>query len=285
MRQWRASNPERAKATQRRGTQRARAKQRKRRAGRAHYTRHRDEIREKARRFRQENPDKIREYQKRWKEKDPERAKELGRRTGEVYRDRHGDELRDRGRKAAAARRERDPEAFKRWYEQNLEAQRARGRAASQLRSRLKKLGLPPRSIHRVYAEEKRANARAAEEFFTRTRTRQEIRLMQAPDAGVHVRLRTRQIAEQGPERRRAADNFLFRLPALLRFTHEREGDRIREEIRMDNQARIARGEEPYEIREETGRRVLREVLRERSTAARARAGRPDARSPAAIAN
>ena len=47
------------------------------------------------------------------------------------------------------------PDAFKHWYQANLEQQRAR--------RRLKKLGLRPRRIQRVYASDRRANDRAGE--------------------------------------------------------------------------------------------------------------------------
>ncbi|NYE18054.1 hypothetical protein [Microbacterium immunditiarum] len=79
-------------------------------------------------------------------------------------------------RERARERRIRNPDAQKQWYAQNLERERARGREASKRRQRLKTLGLPPRRIERVFAAEKRANATAADEFFSHRRDRTEKR-------------------------------------------------------------------------------------------------------------
>lgn len=264
-RAWRAANLDRSRELNRESMRRQSARKKKlrekRAKGRAWYAEHRDEQRERARRFREQNPERIREYQRRWREKDLDHAREVNRRGNQAYKDRHGEEVRARGRRAAAARRERDPDTFKKWYEENLEAQRARGREASKQRSRLKQLGLPPRKIQRVYAEQKRANARAADEFFAQRRTKDEVRHAADPKAGALQRTRTFDLVEQNLEERRAEDSFLLRLPALISTHRARYGERIRGDVTLDSAARVAAGKPPYDIDQETGNRLLREIV------------------------
>lgn len=264
-RAWRAANLERSRKINRlsakRQAERRSRQEQKRKAGRAWYREHRDQQLERSRRFRREHPEKVREYQRRWKDKDPERARELGRNWTQAHRDRNGDQHRALGRAAASARRERDPDAYKRWYEENLEAQRARGREASQLRSRLKKLGLPARKIQRTYAEQKRANARAADDYFARKRTASEIRRLSKPDSGSRDRALAADLAQHGIEERHAEDRFLVRLPELIKTHRERYGERIIQDVTMDNVARIARGKTPYDVEHESNQRLLRELV------------------------
>ncbi|MEJ1922229.1 hypothetical protein [Microbacterium sp. KHB019] len=144
------------------------------------YTRHvrnRDPeaARERSRRFRQENPDKVREYQRRYKERHPERARQSQAAAAQRYRDANAEAIRERQRLIAAEHRRERPDAYREWYERNLEAQRARGRQASRLRSRLKKAGLPPRTVRRVYASDRRTNEAAADEYFARERSVEEL--------------------------------------------------------------------------------------------------------------
>ena len=170
-REWKQANREKHRehnrATQRRRTR----KNRRNEKARQKYKENPEPHRERGRRFRREHPEKVAEYKQRFREKHPERFAEQARRGAQNWRDRNADAAREKSRVRAAERRQADPEKFRAWYHANLERERARGREASQLRSRLKSLGLPPRSVGKVYAAEKRANAAAADKFFERRRT------------------------------------------------------------------------------------------------------------------
>lgn len=131
--------------------------------------------RARSRRFREEHPDKVREYQRRYRQRHPERAKENQAAAAQRHRDANAEAIRERQRLLAAAHRRDHPDAYRQWYQRNLEAQRERGRQASRLRNRLKKAGLPPRTIRRVYADERRANDTAADEYFARPRSVEEL--------------------------------------------------------------------------------------------------------------
>ncbi|WP_193597873.1 MULTISPECIES: hypothetical protein [Microbacterium] len=175
----REANPERDRETQRRARERRRSRELRRLAHNAHsrLMRERDPeaARERSRRFREEHPDKVREYQRRYRERHPERARQNQAMAAQRHRDANAEAIRERQRSAAAERRQQRPDAYRQWYERNLEEQRARGREASRLRSRLKKAGLPPRNIHRAYAADRRANDAAADRYFRRERSVEEL--------------------------------------------------------------------------------------------------------------
>lgn len=174
-RAWRQRNLERSRELNResakRQAQRRRQRLKRNAHGREWYAENRNIALARSRLFRAEHPEKVREYQRRYKERHPERKLESGRRSAQRHRDANADEIRARQQALAAARREQNPDEFKQWYQKNIEVQRARGREASRRRSRLKTLGLPPRRIHGVYAEERRAHDAAANEYFARRRT------------------------------------------------------------------------------------------------------------------
>lgn len=174
-RAWRESNPERTRELNRLSAQRQAHRRRQRLKhnahGRAWRAQHREVAIERSRRFREQHPESALEYQRRYKERHPERARRNNRLSVQRYRDANAHDIREKQRSVAAARREAKPDEFKQWYAKNLEAQRARGREASRLRSRLKKLGLPPRRIHRVFADERRAHEAAADGYFARRRS------------------------------------------------------------------------------------------------------------------
>jgi hypothetical protein len=223
----------------------------------------------------------VREYRRRFRERHPERAAEQARRASREWRDRNAHVVREHQRAAAAARREQDPDAFRRWYEANLERERARGREASRLRSRLKKLGLPPRKIHRVYAEQKRQHAADAKSFFEekkRTATQlqtialeaphragdlaalraaREIKAARARAQSPGVRAEVAQRAAHARERVRWARA----LPTLVERYEESNRPRVREEVRMDSIARQRRGKPAYNVDAETAKRLRRAAL------------------------
>ncbi|MDR7184624.1 hypothetical protein J2X85_001647 [Microbacterium trichothecenolyticum] len=288
-RAWKQANPDRARAHNRESARRAalrkKAIQRRRERGRAWYAEHRDQERARARRFRQEHPDKVREYQARFRERHPERAAEQGRRASQKWRDGKADTVRANQRAAAEARRGDDPDAFRRWYQTNLEQQRERGREASRRRSRLKKLGLPPRKIQRVYANERRVNERAGDEFFGRQRSAADVARLRAevmssfrwPTAAQLARqravLQARQRVMSQDELRIAGQRLQDRLRAakasdLARTLFPEEvanvartrSSRLRREVEMDSIARQNRGAEPYDVDKELQRRIHQEA-------------------------
>lgn len=273
-RAWKKANPERSRRLNREHMRRAalrkKAAEKRRASGRAWYAAHRDQERERARRFRQQHPEKVREYQARYRANHPERAAEQSRLASQRWRDRNADLIREKQRAAAERSRRADPEAQRRWYHANLEQQRARGREASRLRSRLKRLGLPPRSVHRTYAADKRANTAAGDAFFTRHRTPAEktalTREAHTPHLGLDAHHRITgtpgelqhaasklQHALRAGRARDLARQRLLQAAQRIERTH---GARIRRDVEMDSTARRLRGQPAYDIDQETRRRI-----------------------------
>lgn len=158
----------------------AAAAERRRVKGRERYAAdpetHRDYQRERRRAQRAADPEGYREAKKqrnkRWRDshKDEQNAKlrakhrdnpEIKRAAAERYYAEHGDAVRERRRAYYWANREKQLETQRLW--------RAREK-------RRRDLGWPPRRLHRVTARERAANASAADEFFTRPRTPEELK-------------------------------------------------------------------------------------------------------------
>lgn len=282
VREWKDANPDRARQhnreSMRRAAERKAAAEQRRARGRAWYAQHRAQERARARAYRRDHPERVREYRRRYIERHPDRAATAARQASQAWRDRNPDATRRQQRDAARKRRDDDPDGYRRWYQQNLEQQRARGRQASRLRTRLTQLGLPPRQMHRVYANEKRANEKVADEFFTRRRTAvQKQALRRELDPVAHTRVailaardRITGAAPPAPpgdllrdatiERERQA--WLHALPTLVGGYEDRHRARIAEEVRMDSIARTAFGRDPYDIPAETARRLRAEAFR-----------------------
>ncbi|MFI8634198.1 hypothetical protein ACIGEP_16565 [Microbacterium sp. NPDC077663] len=205
----------------------------------------------------------MREYQARYKERHPERAAEGARRRSQAHRDRYPERTRERERADAARRREADPDQFRRWYRQNLERERKRGREAAQLRRRLTKLGLPPRKIHKTYAVDRRKNAAAADEFFSRRwRINDRIRAESfeaLPGHRAAVEFRARYLAAGAIEKADTRDREA-RARAIVDAARQRlpakQLEQITEEVRMDSVARQLRGAAAFNIDAEVQRRV-----------------------------
>ena len=280
-RAWKAANPDRARKHNREHMRRAQIRRKalegRRANGRAWYAAHREQERERARQFRREHPEKVREYQARYRQRHPERVAEQSRRATRAWRDRNQDAVREKQRVTATQRREADPDAYSRWYQANLERERERGREASRLRSRLKKLGLPPRRIQRVYAADRRANAKASEAFFTRQRSHTERsrirRELDAPSYSPPAKYaaldaRSRIIADRRDLRTaaselqaelraaRARDLARVVLPAIRERIERRDGARLMAEVQMDSIARLQRGAPAYDVDAELRRRI-----------------------------
>lgn len=311
----RAADPEGALAAERAMRERKRARDARRLAHNAYTRQVRDKdpeaARERSRRFRQEHPDKIREYQRRYKERHPERARQNQAATAQRHRDAHADEIRERQRLLAAKRRREHPEWYQEWYQRNIETQRARGRDAARLRARLKKAGLPPRSIHRIYTSDVRANDAAADNYFTRERSVEELaviaieserrsalhipravrtlrnEMLDGPlPAAEHLRdsidnrvrkpgeveltskryliamrhLRDRELEQLRAAHVRTVQSIRDSRPQIYEHHYYRRVAELRVEIKMDSIARVARGLEPYDPKEEFRRRIEAEV-------------------------
>lgn len=269
---WKQANPEKHRAHSRASHHRANRKKRRNEKARQKYRENPEPHRERGRKFRREHPDKVAEYQRRFEERHPERAAEQGRRATQDWRDKNADSVREKGRSDAAQRREADPDKFRAWYQANLERERARGREASRMRSRLKSLGLPPRSVGKVYANEKRSNATAADHFFQRRRTAGDVtRLRDELEPARAIldpawRARAKASFEPTPTHLLAAwarDSALAR--ARLSPTQRREifagylakhGDKLRQEATLDSRARVLRGEQPLDVEREVKQRA-----------------------------
>lgn len=284
-RAWKAANPERSREHNRNSARRAAVQRRlnaKRRAhGRAWYAEHRSEERERARQFRRDHPEKVAEYRARFAGRHPGRVTDQNRRASERWRDRNADEVRQKQRIAAQRRRAHDPDEFRRWYQSNLERQRQRGRDASRRRSRLKELGLPPRQINRTFAEDRRANDRAAADFFARRRSAAEI-IQLHREGRIQFRRATPVLVEALRARQRimsrgelfaagralqeclraakARDLAKTFLPEVAHRVTRIRGDKIREEIEQDSIARQYRRLQPYVLETELRRRVRTEA-------------------------
>ncbi len=279
-RKWKAANPERARAQNREQMRRAAAARKAKAArsvrDRARYHEHREEQLARHRQLREDHPDKVREYRDRYRAKHPERVVEQSRRASERWRDVNADAVRAANRVAAEKRRQQDPDYQRRAYHRDVDAQRARSRTNSRRRSRLKELGLPPRRTHAVYADQKRANQRAADAFFSVRRTAAQKRDLQLEMRAPYTRLMRAEShratvggdASSLEERLNAArdidaERALWEhvLPGLVtRFT-EKHRDRIREEIRLDSVARHIAGKPAYDTAIELARRIRAEAF------------------------
>lgn len=144
-----------------------------------------------------------------------------------------------------------------------LERERTRGREAAQLRRRLTKLGLPPRKIHKTYAADRRKNAAAADEFFSRRwRINDRIRAESfeaLPGHRAAVEFRARYLAAGAIERADARDREARAraiVDAVRRRLPAKQLEQITEEVRMDSVARQLRGAAAFNIDAEVQRRV-----------------------------
>ncbi|MGX5695107.1 hypothetical protein ACWKWP_02815 [Agromyces soli] len=171
-RRWREEHLEHARKQNRESMRRSTARKRRDAESRA-------KAKERARRWREKHPDRIRAYQRDWAAANRDKVREYASR----YYDTHRDEVNAK----VTARRDADPVGTKArnqaWAaahkERRAELQRARranpeiyaaeleaSAAARRLKRALSRAGLPPKSLHPATAAERRANERAADEYF-----------------------------------------------------------------------------------------------------------------------
>lgn len=282
---WNAEHREEINARERDRVRRIRAarraKQASRERGRGYREVHREEERERSRRFRADHPDRVREHARRYREQHPDRIAAQSARASMRYRDTHAERLREQDRVAAAENRRANPDQYRDWYARNLERERDRGRKASQLRSRLRALGLPPRRVHRSYASERRARQAEADAFFARNPTSDAHLLARLELEGIDHRTslhsptwRGVKLGLDGPPPARVVEQFQ-RMSALYRFRAEHrdeverlqrvfervKGAQIREEMRLDAIARNGRRGPPVDDAEDFSRRVAAHAI------------------------
>lgn len=278
--EWRERNPERAREQNRQSARRSNDRRRKKEVvlakRRAHYAVNRDRILDRKRQWSEAHPDKAREYHLRWKGRHPERAAESDRRSSQKYWDSNADQQRAATRDRHRERYAEDPDYYRRYYQRTIEQRRAYARETNRLRSRLKKLGLPPRIRHHVPAEQRRANDAAADAFFSRRRTPQQKEALKLErTAAPHTRLarlEARGKADVPPPtmtdvaritavNKRAWESEAWPgvIPNLVRgFVHEHRA-RLTEEIRLDSIARQYSGKPAYDPQAELLRRMRAE--------------------------
>ena len=264
-RRWRENNPERHRQLARESEARRRTKQvaAERKKERARERAAPPAEKERLKRFREAHPEKIREYKERWRAKNPEHARKVSREAGTRSRDKHADEIRERQRKAAAKNRATNSEAHKQYYAENKERLAAYAREAGRVRRRLLALGLPPKSVHKSYANEKRANAAAATEFFTQRRSPmqlKELKIREAPKLGERPAvavLQARERAETARRSREFAEGPSRVSHAIkMRLGLEDLRKELTRDVQLDSRARELTGREPYDVGVEVRRRI-----------------------------
>lgn len=227
--------------------------------------------RERQKRFREEHPEKIREYQARWRAKDPEKALRIGREAAMRSQDKRADEVRAKARIRAAENRAAQSAAHKEYYAANKERLAKYARDAGRIRRRLAAAGLPPKSVHKSYANEKRANQSAADAFFARKRESDEIETLKRREvlhgaekdwaAIVRGRLSSRERAEVARRSREFVDA-PARLARAIDLALENDSftRNLRNEVRMDSRAREISGKPPHDLEIEVRRRAAATV-------------------------
>lgn len=277
---WRENNPELARELQRRWRDKDREHYRKlaresaarSRSKQVAAERKKERARERAatpaekerlKTFRERHPERVREYKERWRAKNPEHARKVSREAGTRSRDKHADEIRERQRKAAARNRRTNSEAHKQYYAENKERLAEYAREAGRVRRRLLALGLPPKSVHKSYANEKRANAAAATEFFTQRRSPmqlKELKIREAPKLGERPAvavLQARERAETARRSREFAEGPSRVSHAIkMRLGLEDLRKELTRDVQLDSRARELTGREPYEVGVEVRRRI-----------------------------
>lgn len=216
---------------------------------------------ERVREWSKQNPEKRRAARERYKAANPEKYREAQReyyyRNKEAIRARR-DAARTADRVRADARRDyekRDrPKPAKPPSPEQRERHKAQEREKKRVARALAKAGLPPRRLQRVLAFEKRNNAAAADEFFTRRRTVKEIAQIRKQD-GPTPRALLEGFTETNA---RLRERLLFRRAV---DAHQlANAARLHQDVLLDSRAREVAGKPPYDTLLEVRRRAASEV-------------------------
>ena len=131
------------------------------------------------------------------------------------------------------------------------ESYRQRENEARRLSRRRARAGLPDRRLHRVLVAERRYNAAAADAFFARKRSREEIARIRVQDAPTPPELV--QVLQQQSEARRAVREILAIAEDYF-FDHELE---LRARVAEISRTRFRAGLLPLDVYTEPRRRAL----------------------------
>lgn len=228
-----AAEEQRKKAVERAGEW-AKANPQKRQEQRERYkAQHPEKYRAAQREYYHRNKDAIQARRQERELRDPEKARETRRRDQEKWFS-----------KQTTGRRKPTPE-----QREKYRAQTAEKRA---LERRLQSAGLPPRRLRRTLTAERRANVAEAESFFSRARSRAELRRVSEGDLAPDL---VQGWAQYSTLIRRRAE---FR--AAIQAHIDKHGRELRDDIELDSRARQARGKDPLNADAEVHRRALEAV-------------------------
>jgi len=240
--------------------------------------------RERARHWAQANPERARQKAREWAQQNPERTREIKR----AYYERHKEERQHASRNRNNSRwQDPDYREKKRQYnaehrEERNAQQRAKraehreehNREQNERRKRdrrLRNLGLPAARRHRTTINERRANGAAAEEFFGRPRSRQQLATLEEELAIVRS-----EAAPQSEERWRSLLAARIRadierprriVAAVKSYLDSPDGMQLHEQVRMDSVARRLRGANAYpDLMREVHQRAFTAVLTGRAS-------------------
>lgn len=216
---------------------------------------------ERVREWSKENPEKRRAARERYKAASPEKYREAQReyyhRNKEAIRARR-DAARTAEQVRADARRDngkRDPsKPAKPPSPEQRERYHAQQRDRRRIERALAKAGLPPRKLQRVLTFEKRNNEAAADAFFARRRTVDEVAQIRKQD-GPTPRALLERFTDTNA---RLRERLLFRRAV---DTHQlANAARLHREVILDSRAREMAGKPPYDTLLEVRRRAASEV-------------------------
>lgn len=255
---YKAADPERARRQHLESQRRSYARQKAEAA-------RRKQARERVRDWTAANPERARERKQAWNQQNPERVREHKRNYYARNREQRQHSAREQNvrRRQDPAIREKELQ-YRTAHREQLNAQQRTRRADPAIRAkdnqrqnerrkldrRLRKLGLPPRPLHRITLNERAANATAADTFFARRRTAREFRVLKEELAEVHGE--TASVSDERWHRElesliRADSERPARIRAALnRYLATPAGAALREELRMDSIALRVRGADPY---------------------------------------
>ncbi|MGC5222619.1 hypothetical protein ACPW96_08470 [Micromonospora sp. DT81.3] len=217
---------------------------------------------ERAKEWARQHPEERQQARERYKQKHPEAYKQAQR----DYYYRNRDAIAERRRAREAADPEKANEAHRRtvararetgrvseWTPSpsQQESYRQRENEARRLHRRRARAGLPDRRLHQVLAAERRQNDAAAEAFFARKRSREELAQIREQDVPTPPELV--QAWQHRSETRRAAREILAIADAYF-IDHEVE---LRARVAEVSRARFRAGLLPLDVYTEPRRRAL----------------------------
>ena len=217
-------------------------------------------------RFKEQNPEKYRTSQREYYQ----RNKEVIKARRDLRQAQAPEKLREARRRNNATARRKNATGQWRPSEEQREKYAAQSRDTKRLERRLKRAGLPSRRVQRTPAAVRRANLADAEKFFSRQRSRDEVRRITAGDfAEGRVTPAMMQAWTDYLRHQRARRRFG---PAVRSYI-AKHGKRLRDEVSLDSRARQLLGKPPLNADIEIWRRAAEAVQSTRVTVAPTPAG------------